>query len=356
MNAPNHALSKRTGRLLAIVVALGLVAAACSSSGESETTTTEASGNTPDTTEVAEPLEAISLYSPAATLAFSAPFSLIGDDGPLSKVANEITTDSWTTPDVLRSLLVGGDSDVTAVPTNVGANLYNKGVDVKLAAVLVWGLLHVIGPEGTSGSWDDLRGQTVMVPFQNDMPDLVFRFLAQANDLEPGKDFKIEYYAQPPEIVARLIGGLGKWAVLPEHVATIALGKANENGQKLGRAFDLQSEWGKQTGSDRIPQAGVVVSPEIAARPDVVAALLEELGDKVELINTLDETALSTLSTTFELPAETLKSIIPRLNLEVVSGAEAKDELERFYNELAKLNADLIGGKVPDDDFYLSVG
>ncbi len=318
-------------------------------SGEGQATkTTNSSGP-------AEPLARLRLSAPNATLAFSAPFSLIGSGGPLAKVADKVERESWTTPDMLRSQLVDGGADVTAVPTNVAANLYNKGVGIRMAAMLVWGLLYVVGPEGNTGGWKSLRGQTVMVPFQNDMPDLVFRYLAKANGLEPGKDFTIEYYAQPPEIVARLVSGMGKWAVLPEHLATLTLDKTNEAGRGLGRVLDLQVEWGRQTGSDRIPLAGVVVSPAIAARPDVLEALLEELRDKVALMNALDPTTMESLSATFKLPVATLSAIIPRLRLDVVSGADARKELERFYTELAELNADLIGGKLPDHRFYLSV-
>ncbi|MEM6429269.1 MAG: ABC transporter substrate-binding protein, partial [Deinococcota bacterium] len=94
-----------------------------------------------------------------------------------------------------------------AVPSYVGANLYNRGVDVRMAAVVVWGLLWLLGPEGTPTDWESLRGETVLVPFPNDMPDLVFRYLAEANGLTPGEDFTLEYYAQAPEVIAQLVSG-----------------------------------------------------------------------------------------------------------------------------------------------------
>lgn len=332
----------------ALTAAAGLNATAPASASTTEPPTTD------DPAASLEPIEQLRVFHPE-TLAFAAPFTLIDTDGPLGDVAASITTDVWTTPDVLRSVLVNGDSEVTAVPSYVGANLANRGVDVQLAAVVVWGLLHLIGPEGTEASWDSLRGQTVMIPFPNDMPDLVFRYLADAAGLTPGEDFTIEYYAQPPEAVARLVQGTGTWAVLPEHVATVALAQAGQNGHQLTRVFDLQEEWASATGgSPRIPQAGIVVPTALATeRPDVIAAVLDELERTVALVNAGAPETIAILSEATGVPEPIVTQVIPRLNLDVVPAAEARAELERFYTELATLSPDIVGGGLPDASFYL---
>lgn len=263
--------------------------------------------------------------------------------------------DTWASPDVMRSAIVNEDVELTAVPSYVGANLYNKDVDIQLLAVVVWGLLWMIAPEGTEPSWESLRGQTIMMPFPNDMPDLVFQYLAAANGLVVGEDFEIEYYAQPPEVVGRLVSGTGKWAVLPEHVATVALAKSNENGQALTRMFDLQAEWANAAGtSPRIPQAGVVVPGWLAReRPDVTAAMLDQLEAAADLVNGASPETVAALSQASGLPAPMVEKVIPRLNIEIVPGGEAKEELEKFFTELASLSPDIIGGKLPDEGFYL---
>ncbi len=356
-------------KLLVTALALALFASACGDDQDSATeptsTTTAptpsvvASTTAAPTTTAAPRLANLRVHHPE-TLAFAAPFTLVDGSGALAKVTDKVTADVWATPDVLRSLLVNGQSDVTAVPTYVGANLANRGIDVRMAAVVVWGLLWVIGPEGTPASWESLRGQTVMVPFPNDMPDLVFRYLAKANGLTAGKDFTIESLAQPPEAVARLVAGRGTWAVLPEHVATVALAQAKQAGRPIGRVFDLQREWAATTGSaPRIPQAGIVVTGKLAGeRPDVVGALLDDLEAAVAQINaaglTVDSPVVAALAKASGVPAPVVLEVIPRLNLDIVSGAEARAELERFYSELATSSPDIIGGKLPAASFYLA--
>lgn len=287
-------------------------------------------------------------------LAFSAPFQMLEASGALDAYASRLDVGEWPTPDILRSLLVTGGTDVTAVPSYVGANLANKGVDVKLAAVMVWGLVWVLGPDDAAPGWESLRGHRVMVPFRNDMPDLIFRHLAQANGLEPGKDFEVEYFAKPQDVVAQLVSGRGQWAVMPEHTATLALAKANENGRSLGRALDLQAEWAVVTGKPRIPQAGILVPTWLAEeRPDLLGAVLDALTQSVNAINAKDPATVAKLVEVSGLPEAVIIDVIPRLKLDVVPAAEARGELEAFYGELASMSPDIIGGRLPDAPFYL---
>ena len=300
-----------------------------------------------------EPLAQLRIYHPE-TLAFAAPFTMLDTGGRLAGAAETVSTSIWNTPDVLRAILVNGDTEVAAVPSYVGANLFNRGVDVRMAAVVVWGLIWLVGPEGTPTTWESVRGQTVMIPFPNDMPDLVFRFLASANGLTPGEDFQIEYYSQPPEIIGRLATGGGTWAVLPEHVVTLALANAKQNGRAIGRVFDLQTEWAAATGgSPRIPQAGIVVRGELLERPEAVAALLDALETSVAVVNAAEPDTLAALSEASGVPPPVIGQVIPRLNLEVVAAAEAQTELEQFFGQLATLSPDIIGGDLPDAAFYL---
>ena len=299
-----------------------------------------------------EQLDVLRVRHPA-NLAFAAPFQFIADSGALSAYATEVDIAPWTTPDILRSILVNNQSEVTAVPTYEGANLANRGVDVKMAAVVVWGILWAIGPDGADG-WDALRGQTIMVPYRNDMPDLVFTRLAQANGLTPGVDFEVQYFATPQEVVSQLVSGRGQWAVLPEHVATVALANANNNGQSLGRYLNLQAEWATVTGKARIPQAGIVVPTWLAdERPDLLGAILTALEDAVALVNAAEPDTVAALAEANGLPAGVVQGVIPRLNLEILPAGAVQEELEAFYSELAKLSPDIIGGQLPSADFYL---
>lgn len=351
MNSDSVKLSRRQLGVLALSIP---VLSACTSEKQSAGDTTSRPSPAPGTAASAARLDTLRIRHPS-NLAFAAPFAMMAAQNSLGAVADNIDIDVWTTPDVLRSMLVNGQSDVTAVPTYVGATLVNRGIEVQMAAVVVWGLLWVLGPDGTPANWESLRGRTIMIPFRNDMPDLVFQRVAQANGLTPGEDFTVEYYAQPPEVVSRLVSGQGAWAVLPEHTATLALTQVNRNGGNLVRVLDLQQEWAAATGGQpRIPQAGIVVPRALAAEhPEVISVVLTELEEAVATVNERSPSTVETLARASDVPGPIVQDAIPRLNLEIVPAGAARPELEAFFTELSSMNTDIIGGQLPPASFYL---
>lgn len=345
----------RHGLAAVIAAALGFAAAGCGGGSTASAPSTTEPPVVDAPAPEPEPLASLRIRHPD-TLAFAAPFAIVADAGELSDVAREVDVATWASPDELRALLVNGDAEVAAVPSYVAANLHNRGVDVRVVAVVGWGLLHLIGPDGAAGGWDALRGETVHVPFQGDMPDLVFGFLAEANGLEPGVDLTVDYHAQPFEIVALMAAGRAEWAVLPEHAATLALAQARKAGMSVGRAMDLQDEWGTATGTrPRIPQVAVVMPGTLVdERPDVVAAVQRELEAAVAKAVEPSAALVATLAESSGLPAEVVADVLGRLNLEFAGGAEAREELERFYGALVERSPDIVGGELPGDRFYVA--
>lgn len=299
-------------------------------------------------------VEELVMQGPANTLALSLPFFRVLEEGDLEEYAGEVSYEPWNNPDELRAQLSSGQADVSAVPTYVGANLYNRGLDVRLINVLVWGMLYVVGPEEGAG-WEDFRGEKVVVPFKGDMPDLVFRYLAQQNGLNPQEDLQIEYVSAPPEAVQMLVSGRAAYAVLPEHLATVALLKGEQAGTTLARAMDMQGEWAETTGREpRFPQAGIVVSGELAEEhPELVRALQERFAESVMWVNENPQEAAGMAAQRLEGIEEPVAArAIPNLNLQPRSAAESREELDFFFEELSTLSPEIIGGELPDEGFY----
>ena len=241
------------------------------------------------------------------------------------------------------------------LPTYVGANLYNKGADIQLINTLVWGVLYIVGADKSVQSLEDLKGKTVHVPFKGDMPDLVFRYLLDQKGMEIGQDIFIEYVSTPQETVQLVLAKKAEYAVLPEHTASMAVRRGNQEGLQLQKIISLQEEWGKITGKEaRIPQAGIVVNRSlIQSNPEIVKILQEQLKDNIQKINDNPEKAAQTIVKYQDgLEEDFIVNLLPDLNLTFVDAQKAKEELEFFYTELAKLSPDIIGGKLPDEGFY----
>ena len=114
-------------------------------------------------------------------LIFAGPFATVShpmihmiETGALKDIANKIEFRLWKNPDELRALTIKGEVDFIAIPTNVGANLYNKGVDITLLNVSVWGILGLITRDKNLKTLKDFKGKTIVMPFRADMPDIIF--------------------------------------------------------------------------------------------------------------------------------------------------------------------------------------
>ncbi|MBV7412880.1 ABC transporter substrate-binding protein [Dermabacteraceae bacterium TAE3-ERU27] len=348
----------RTTRRTALMLAgLGLGAPLLASCGTKEEGEKKAAGDkNPAQPDGKKPiLETMRVYVPGVTMAFSAPLTTFGSHGKLAGYVGRVKLDKWANPDVLKSLLINGETDLTATPSYAAANLFNKGVPIRLVSIVVWGMLYVMGPAGAEkGSFEALRGKKVAVPWPNRMPDLVFRYLMGENKMKADADITILPYQSPPEAMKALLTGEVDYAVLLEQAATVAEMKSKDTPRPLGRVVNLQEEWGKVTGGPaRFPMAGLVMSSKlIDQEPKIVGAVLDELEASVNELNALSPEVIEKVAKATGVKPPIVKSVVPRLQLEAVSAQKAKPELEDFYTRLSTLNPNFIGGKLPAADFY----
>ncbi|EHS55944.1 ABC transporter substrate-binding protein [Paenibacillus kribbensis] len=332
------------------MVTSGCTQVAQESASKSQSQSTQSSASTQASAEEPVKLDKLTIQAPLG-ISVSSPMYHILEQHMLDPYANEVKYIPWKSPDELRARLTSEQADISAVPTYVGANLYNRGMDVKMLNVLIWGILYVVGPEGETVDWESLRGQTVYVPMKGDMPDLVFRYLLQKNSLDPAKDLKLEYVSASQELVALLASGKAKYAVIPEHLATMATKKV----KGTSKVMNLQEEWAKSTGQPaRIPQAGILISGKLVREhPETVAALQQAFKESVSYLKDNPRKGAEEIVKYQDgLTPELITSLIPSLNLQFLSAQEAKAELEFFYKELSVLSPEIIGGKLPDEDFY----
>ncbi|MFE8696606.1 ABC transporter substrate-binding protein [Cytobacillus sp. FJAT-53684] len=339
--------------LLIFTLLIGLFLTGCSQSTKKESDTT-ANEKPAKQEEATEKLSELTIQAPMG-ISIAAPIYKVVDDNNLQEFTNQLNYLPWKNPDELRARISANQADISAVPTYVGANLYNRGMDVKLMNVLIWGILYVVGPDGEQVSWEQLKGQTIHVPFKGDMPDLVFQYLLKKNGIDPTKDIKIEYVSSPQEIVQLMIADKAKYAVVPEHVATLSVVKGKQEGKNLAKIMNLQEEWKKATGRDSfIPQAGILVSNALIEKnPELVQEIQNQFEQSIQFINKNPTEAAAIINKMNEdVPQPIIEKVIPSLNLQFVSAKDAKDDLEFFFNELATLSPEIIGGKLPDEGFY----
>lgn len=275
------------------------------------------------------------------------------DERLTSRVGN-VSFQTWGNPDQLRAQAAGGRFDASVMPSNVAANLYNNDVPIQLLNVNVWGILYVLTSDESVQGWETLSGQTVIVPFRGDMPDIMFRYLARQNGLDLGSDVTLRYAASPVEALQLFVAGAGGAVVLPEPAATGAEVRGQQAGRDVRRVLDLQRQWGETMGqAPRIPQAGLTATQSlIDGHPEIVDALQQSMGEAIQWVERQPQAAAELGSQYLGVDAPLIKRALPNIPLDVVPAPDARAELETFYRLLKQFSPDLIGGDLPGDGFY----
>jgi NitT/TauT family transport system substrate-binding protein len=277
------------------------------------------------------------------------------DTDALSSITSQTQVHIARTVDMLRAQALTGEMHFAAMPTYVAANLYNRGIKLKLVNVSVWGNLYIVGEGGAPvKSLADLKGQRLIIPSRGDTPDLVFRFLAAGKGLDIARDLQIEYVPSPMEAAGLLATGRARFAVLSEPAATSALQRARQEGRTLERLIPLRKVWGEVTRTaDRMPQAGIVALPAITGRDDLIKAFNEAYSQAATwALSNPDGMGALAEKGIEGLRAPAAASALQFSELRAIPAIEVRPELEFYFSRLQELAPDIIGGKLPDAGFY----
>ena len=260
----------------------------------------------------------------------------------------------WRNPDIMRAWMVSGEAQVSAAPANAASILYNKGLPVRLLDTNNGGSLSIVTANPAIREFADIKGKSLLLFFRGDTPDIIVRYLASKNGVAPDKDLTLSYVDSPFEALQMLLSKRTDTALLPEPAATAAILKGKKAGMELHRII-LQDVWEKATGSNSImPLGGTMCQASLAKEhPETVAALQTGIGEAVDWINTHPAEAAKQCADFFGLKPMVLEKSLEAFPLRRSPAAEAKKDLEFYYSALMEMSPKLVGGKLPDQGFYL---
>jgi NitT/TauT family transport system substrate-binding protein len=293
--------------------------------------------------------------------AVSNPLIHMVESGALKDVAEVVEFRPWKDPDQLRVLALDAKSeaDFVAMPTNVAANLYNRGVKLQLLNVSTWGVLWMVSRENGLKTLADFKGKEILMPFRADMPDIVFQALAEQQGLDPRRDFKLRYVGTPLDAMQLLITRRADHALLAEPAASVALRKTKSFpisviAPELYRSVDLQREWGRvMRRQARIPQAGIVALGKALGDATLIGKFQQAYAASLDWCEkNADECGKLVAKRVDMLTPEGVADSVRVDNAAFVAAKDARPELEFFFGLLQAKQPALIGGKLPDEGFY----
>jgi NitT/TauT family transport system substrate-binding protein len=302
-------------------------------------------------------------------LVFSGPYSTISyplihmlETNALSDIAKGLEFIPVDNPDQTRLIALGKGhhrADFMAMPVNVAAILYNKGVKLKLINVSVWGILWMVSRDPNMKTLADFKNKNVAIPYRGDMPDIVFRHLAKAEGIDLKKDISLRYTAHPLEAMQLLLLGQVDHALLAEPAISMALQKnplmmKKNNTSSLYRSVDLQQEWGRVfKREDKFPQLGIAAMPSVLNKPKVIQRFQEEYKKSTKWCQQHPvEAGKIAVKYLDKLTPKAVSDSLYWTNMDVKDAKEVQNELEHFYRHLMLDLPALVAGRLPDQDFY----
>ena len=252
----------------------------------------------------------------------------------------------------IRARMLREEPEMAMLPTNMAANLFNKGLPYQLAGISVWGTLVIFGKDSLIRDWEDLRGKRVHLMAKGMTPDILFRFLARENNLDPDQDMVLDYsFPSHNDLANAVIAGLVDIAVLSEPLVSMVKHKT----QEPEILFDLGNEWSKIFHDDfAIPQTSLVVKSAFASdNPNLVVSFLKKYQEYCAKVVT-DTQGAGRLAVSYNiLPDSKIASqAIPGCNLHVLPSWEVKEKVEAFLEVFYNFNPESIGGRLPDEAFF----
>ena len=257
-------------------------------------------------------------------------------------------------PDEARNALISGTTDIAALPVNLAAVLYNKGVDISFVGINTLGVLYILENGNTITSVEDLRGKTIYATGQGSTPQYILEYLLTKNGIDLENDITIEYIAEHAELATKLATGDAAIGILPEPNVTSALSAATQNGNTALRiALDVTEEWEK-FGEGELCQGCIVVTNQFKnEHPEQYAKFLKEYAASAEYVVTEIDAASKIIEEFGIIPKAPLaKKAIPNANICFIDGDDGIAYMQSVLNVLYTANPSSVGGKLPDDAFY----
>jgi NitT/TauT family transport system substrate-binding protein len=250
----------------------------------------------------------------------------------------------------IRPLLFQEKVEYAVVPTNMASILYNKGVNYQLAAVPVWGTLYLFGENEKINSWEDLRGKKIHLMAKGMTPDVMFRYLLEKNHIDPQQDVELDYsFPTHIELANAVASGKAKLGVISEPLVSMVMKKNN----RVKPVMSLNEEWKKQTNME-IPQTALLVNIDYAREnKKAVQQFLNKYKSSVDWVNSNHETGAELIVKHNILNSkEVALQAIPRCNMRFSYAYKINDLVSNYLEIFYRMNPDIVGGKIPDEDFY----
>ncbi len=252
-----------------------------------------------------------------------------------------------------HALFLRGDVPLLCTGLSVGVKLFEQGVPVRMIASHVSGLTFLMTDRPVR-NFHDLRGQTLVLPFEGSPIQEVTRFLMEQEGLGWGREIPIEY-APFSATLHRFRQGEIRAAALPEPFVSQLL--ATGTGQI---AFAYADQWNACTKTDSgYPQVGIFVQQQWAdEHRSLIRGFTDALERAVIRIIQDPEGVVSETGAQLPFPPDLLKASLGRTRFHMLRGKALVQAVNAYYRTIgypaALSNSRKAQSHEPFDAFFVT--
>jgi NitT/TauT family transport system substrate-binding protein len=262
---------------------------------------------------------------------------------------HSVETKILNEPLQIRKMMIERSADFVILPTTMAALLYNKGLEYRVVAIPVWGSLYLFAEDSSITRWEDLRGRRINLMARGMTPDVLFRYLLIKNNIDPDRDVQLDYsFPTHVDLANAVAAGRCEVAVISEPMASMV----EEKNSTAHRLFSLSEEWLKHQGNQVVETSFMVRKSIIEDRPEALEQLLLSYEASTNWVNSNPDSAARLLVKYDISPSYQVGlSSIQHAKLKFVRSKEIRPEIEEYLEVFKQMNPDIIGGKIPDENF-----
>lgn len=243
-------------------------------------------------------------------------------------------------PDRLIAALIKGEFDIVAIPSNLGAIAYNRGLNYKAVAVIVESSFSIVSRDSGVHSLKDLKGKIIYCAAKGTNPDFMLQYMLKKENV---KKVNINYSLSYPDLTKALISKVVDTAILVEPFTTMAL----DGKQDLKIAIDFSKTFKEPIG------ILIAKADFIEKNQTVLKRILKDYRSSTEYIIKNPKEIVSLIEGSgIIINANAVYKGIDRIGLNFYDGIKMKEKLDKYYKFLYDFNKYSIGGNIPKDNFY----
>jgi NitT/TauT family transport system substrate-binding protein len=276
--------------------------------------------------------------------------------------------------DALVASLLNKAPDFAIAPVNIAAIMHANGSGYRLAAVPIWGILHIVSNQNIT-SLNELKGETILVYGRSGVPGITLRAIFEQNNIKyaenqgarfavPSDTVHIIYLTAASDVrdavIAGALDGMAvKFALFAEPVVTaIAGATANSARGQFTAKISLQDEWAKNNGGAIFPQAVLIFHDRLLEKDAVLVKkfiAMTELSAMYAQYYPKEAGDLAVALGSISIPngAVTSNAVkAGRIPLNFARASSAKDAINAYLQVIYDDTPSMVGGKLPQDNFY----